>query len=235
MKVSKDKSNISSSSVGSQSATSDQTAATVVKMQKSNMKSIKAFYTPAKLSEQEENALNLAFLRAVISGGVPFNFVDNYYFSEWVQMLKFSYNLLSRTTLTNNHLVQLYIEACDERDVALKEASCCTCLWNGWTEVSHQSIYALMLLHDESSELLDVVNLSKEQHTAQNMLTFAINIFNKSALKDQTLTVKCLTTDSPRVMLNFRRIMAEYYSHMLTLPCALHVANIFCKDVCKID
>ena len=84
MKVSGDKSNISSSSVGSQSATSDQTAATVVKMQKSNMKRIKAFYTPAKLSEQEENALNLAFLRAVISGGVPFNFVDNYYFSEWV-------------------------------------------------------------------------------------------------------------------------------------------------------
>ena len=109
-------------------------------MQKSNMKSIKAFYTPAKLSEQEENALNVAFLLAVISGGVPFNFVDNYYFSEWVQMLKFSYNLPSRTTLTDNHLVQLYVEACNERDVALKEASCCTCLWDGWTKVSHQSI-----------------------------------------------------------------------------------------------
>ena len=67
------------------------------------------------------------------------------------------------------------------------------------------------------------------------MLTFAIDIFNKSALKDQMLTVKCLTTDSPRVMLKFLRIMAEYYSHMLTLPCALHVANTFCKDVCKID
>jgi len=29
--------------------------------------------------------------------------------------------------------------------------------------------------------------------------------------------------------------MAEENNHMLTLPCALHVANTLCKDICKIN
>jgi len=152
MEVEKDK-----SSVSSLSTTSDETAAAVEKKQKSNQKSMKAFYNPVKLSEKEENALNLASLRAVVCGGVPFSFVENYYLSEWVEMLKVSYKLPSRPTITDNHLVQLYVEACRERDEVLKEVSCCTLLWDGWTDVSHQSIYALMVLHQESSELLDIV------------------------------------------------------------------------------
>ena len=88
------------------------------KKQKSNMKSIKAFYKPVKLSEKEENDLNLAFLRAVVSGGVAFSFLENYYLSEWVGMLNHSYKLPCRFTLTDNYLVQLYVEACRERDEA---------------------------------------------------------------------------------------------------------------------
>ena len=88
-------------------------------------------------------------MRAVVSGGVPLNFVDNYYISEWVGMLKLSYKLPSGSASTDSHLVQLYVEACHKRDDILKEASCCTLLWDGWTDVSHQSIYALMVLTDE--------------------------------------------------------------------------------------
>ena len=40
-----------------------------------------AYYAPEKLSDKEVNALNLAFLRALISGGVAFNFADDYYFA----------------------------------------------------------------------------------------------------------------------------------------------------------
>jgi len=55
------------------------------------MKSIKAFYKAVKLSEKEENDLNLTLLRAVVSGGFPFNFLESYYLPEWVGMLKLSY------------------------------------------------------------------------------------------------------------------------------------------------
>jgi len=124
MEVEKDK-----SSVSSLSTTSDETGSSSSrKKQKSNQKSIKAFYNPVKLSEKEENALNLAFLRAVVSGGVPFSFVENYYLSEWIGMLKVSYKLPSRPTITDNHLIHVYVEACRERDGVLKDISCCTLL-----------------------------------------------------------------------------------------------------------
>jgi hypothetical protein len=50
--------------------------------------------------------------------------------------------------------------------------------------VSHNPIYALMLLHNyDCSELIDVVNISKERHTASNMVQIVIDIFTQSALK----------------------------------------------------
>ena len=92
-----------------------------------------------------------------------------------------------------------------------------------------------MVLTDESSELLDIINFSRDRHTAENMLTLAIDILQQSVLKNRMSSVKCVTTDSPSAMIKYRRRMAEDYNHMLTLPCALHVANTLCKDICKIN
>ena len=151
-------------------------------------------------------------------------------------MIKPTYNLPSRPTLTDNHLVQLYVEACcEERDQVLKDGDCFTCLWDGWTDVSHNSIYALMLLHNYNcSESIDVINVSNEGHTATNMVKIVSDIFTQSAVKSM-LSIKCLVTDSPSVMIKFRRKMTQSFAHMIALPCALHVANTLCKDVCKIE
>jgi len=65
------------------------------------------------------------------------------------------------------------------------------------------------------------------------MLTLAIDILQQSALKNRMLSVKCVTTDSPSVMIKFRRRMAEHYNHMLTLLVLCmwqtHCAKIFAK------
>ena len=43
---------------------------------KSQLKSLKAFYEPVRLSEFEQSQINLAFLHAIITGGVSFNFIE---------------------------------------------------------------------------------------------------------------------------------------------------------------
>ena len=96
-----------------------------------------AFYAPVKMSDIEENKMNKKLPRAMLSG------------------------IASQTTLTDNHLVQLYIETMCDHDDALKSLNCCTLLWDGWSDVSHHSIYAFMLLHDyDQSEILDLTNVS---------------------------------------------------------------------------
>ena len=51
-------------------------------------RSIRAFYEPAKLSDAEEQRLNDMFLRAIVSGGVPFKFAENFYLNKFLATLK---------------------------------------------------------------------------------------------------------------------------------------------------
>jgi hypothetical protein len=75
------------------SNTNDEVKSTSASIESYASKSIRAFYTPARLSEKGENQLNLAFLTAIINGGVSFNFVNDYYLSEWINLIKPSYFL----------------------------------------------------------------------------------------------------------------------------------------------
>ena len=63
----------------------------------------------------------------------------------------------------DHYLVQLYVEAMVKGDDQRGELDCCTMLWDGWTDVSNNLIYALMLLHSmNKSEIIDICNVSSE-------------------------------------------------------------------------
>ena len=36
-------------------------------------------------------------------------------------------------------------------------------------------------------------------------------------------------------MLKYRHLLSEEYSHIVPLPCALHVANLLSKDICRLE
>ena len=51
----------------------------VTNYKRSQLKSLKAFYEPVRLSEFEQRQMNLALLHAMIAGGVSFNFVKTFF------------------------------------------------------------------------------------------------------------------------------------------------------------
>ena len=61
----------------------------------SQLKSLKAFYEPARLSEFEQSQMNLALLHAMIGGGVSFNFIKTYHFQEFMKLVIPSFSILS--------------------------------------------------------------------------------------------------------------------------------------------
>ena len=66
-------------------------------------------------------------------------------------------------------LVKLYVEAMVKQDDQLGKPDCCTMLWDGSTDVSNNSIYALMVLHSmNKSENIDIVNVSSEHHQSDS-------------------------------------------------------------------
>ena len=107
-------------------------------------------------------------------------------------------------------------------------------LWDGWTDVSNNSIYALMLLHSmNKSEIIDIVHISSEQQQSDFLLNLTKEIFAQCAVNMNV--IKCVVTDSPTPMLKYRHLLSEEYSHIIPLPCALHVANLLTKDICKLE
>ena len=77
----------------------------------SQLKSLKSFYEPARLSEFEQGQMNLALLCAMIAGGVSFNFVETYHFQEFMKIIKANFKIPSQKHMMDHYLVQLYVEA----------------------------------------------------------------------------------------------------------------------------
>ena len=82
----------------------------------SQLKSLKAFYEPVRLSEFKQGQMNLALLHAMIAGGVPFNFVKTYHFQEFMKIIKPSFKIPSQEHMMDHYLVQLYVEAITKQD-----------------------------------------------------------------------------------------------------------------------
>jgi Protein of unknown function (DUF 659) len=193
---------------------------------------IQSYYGPVKLSQQMENDYALSLLRAIIVGNVSVNFIDSFYFEEFIRKIKPNWIVPSPTTFMDKYLVQLFATALENRDLKLKEQEVMTLLLDGWTDVSSNSIYGLILLFgDSESEVLEILDLSSERHTAENLLLDVSNIVNSSCIN--WAQIKCCCTDSPNTMIKFRHLLNKKHKHIIVLPCALHALNLLAKDLCK--
>ena len=181
--------------------------------------------------DAEDNELNKKLLKAMVSGGATLNFAEKYYLQQFVYWLRPSFKVASRMTLTDNCLVQSYIEAMSICNDTLESLACCTLLWDGWSNIR---IYALMVLHDyDHSQILEFVNISNTQPSVLSLHEVTENIPIQSAVDIKV--IKWIVTDSPNIMLKYHHEMRNHHKHMVTLPCALHVANTFMKDMHAID
>ena len=107
-------------------------------------------------------------------------------------------------------------------------------LWDGWTDVSNNSIDVLMLLHSmNKSEIIDIVNVSSEHHQSDFLLKITKEIL--AQCPGNMNAIKCVVADSPTPMLKYRHLLSEEYSHNAPLPCTLHVANLLTKDICRLE
>jgi Protein of unknown function (DUF 659) len=134
----------------------------------------------------------------------------------------------------DKYLVQLLATALEHHNLKLKEVEVMTLLLDGWTDVSSNSIYGLILLFEYSdSDILEILDFSSERHTAENLLLEVSNIVSSSYINGAQ--IKCYCTDSPSSMIKFRRLLNERHKHIKILLCALHSSYLLAKDLCKFE
>ena len=120
---------------------------------------IHSYYDPVKLSIQIDNDYALSLLCAIIVGHVSLNFVDSFYFEEFILKIKPNWIVPSPTAFMDTYLVQLFATALENCNLKLKEEEVMMMLLDGWTGVSSNPIYGLILLFGYSeSDILDILN-----------------------------------------------------------------------------
>lgn len=100
---------------------------------------------------------------------------------------------------------------------------------DGWTDVSSNSIYAVMLMDGTTQHYLGNLDFHQSRHTADNILASL-----EELLGERVNYVKAIVTDSPAVMVKFRESYCKRNKGVVNLGCVLHVINLVCKDVIKL-
>ena len=161
---------------------------------------IQSYYGPVKLSIQMENNSALSLLCAIIVGHVSLNFVDSFYFEDFIQKIKPNWIVSSPTTFMDKYLFQLFPMALENCNLKLREEEVMTLLLDSWINVWSNSILGLIHLFGYSeSDILEIFDFSSERHTAKNVLLEVSNIVNSSCIN--WAQIKCCCTDSPSTMI----------------------------------
>ena len=89
---------------------------------------------------------------------------------------------------------------------------------DGWSDKKRRSLYGYTIGKiGEYPRVLDVLDISKEFHSSERLVDVTSNVMQK--WMENMNKVVAVTTDSPNVMVRFRRLLQEKYDHLLVFPC----------------
>jgi hypothetical protein len=173
----------------------------------------------------------MLFVKAMILSNIPDRFLENRYLQEF--LFKVLPNqpdkgkTLTRWNLKQHFLPKLEEEAKIDENMAIESSDCLTLLLDGWTDISKTNFHAAMLVGEGLKSLQGLIEFEPgENHTAENLLQKV-----ESLLEVHLRNIKACVTDSPSVMVKFRRLLSEKNPNIVTLPCCLHVINLIAQDV----
>lgn len=181
------------------------------------------------LSPQRIDELHHLLLKAIIYGGLPFSVGDNIYFKQFIEALCSTYNVPSAEVLRGRILTEMYSKHLHKKLMYLPSFVDFTVCFDGWTDVSGNSIYAFMVLKEESEDVLDIIDLSDVRHTAIELKERLLSdlLINGVVVGNALACV----TDSPTNMVKLRSDLQRVHPNVIPIRCVLHGFNLVAKDV----
>lgn len=99
---------------------------------------------------------------------------------------------------------------------------------DGWTDVSGNSIYAVLLINGMQQHYLGNLELNLKRHKADVIL-----LELEKLVGDNSGRIRAIVTDSPNVMKKLRKDYCDKNPATHNIKCVLHELNLLCKDVVK--
>ena len=181
------------------------------------------------MSSEAQNNIDDYLLEAIIHGGVPFRFADNIFFRKFVNSLCSTYKVPSGEILRGRVLTNMFSKLLGKKLNYLPSFKDYTICFDGWTDVSGNSIYAFMVLKEECEDVLDIIDLSEFRHTALELKSQLLSnlLLNGARVEN---AIACVT-DSPSNMVKLRNDLKALHPNIVSIRCCLHGFNLLAKDI----
>ncbi|MBW0509501.1 hypothetical protein O181_049216 [Austropuccinia psidii MF-1] len=173
----------------------------------SEVSSATSYFRP--ISKEKKSHFNELLLKALITSNIPFRFVENPFFKQFQEELVQSpFNLLNQFEISNKILPQMHAKHELSLMRELNNQDNLTLSLDRWTDISGNSIYAMLLLCGQYfKRFVEILDLNCIQHTSNNILK-AI----KQVIKDKNILpgkISAVVTDSPSVMVKFQNMVSH--------------------------
>jgi hypothetical protein len=130
---------------------------------------------------------------------------------QYQKMLAFTpacqYKPPDRKKLSEQTFPRLMLEYDIKQLDELQSQSFLTCSLDGWKDCSGNSIYAVKLMKGAAHYYIGNLNLTKQRHTANNIKCALLELLQRKVNLNQ---IAAIVTDSPSVMVKFRRDFVEH-------------------------
>ena len=184
---------------------------------------------PTSLSKEDQ--INTALVKMFVCCNLPFSLIEHPFFIEFIKSIRNTYSLPSRWVLSNTLFDQEISRINLKLEKIINQETNITIAFDGWTNLTGQSIYDYCLITEERKEYLWCTKNYSEisHHTGAFLGEEIISIVDNIGPEKLAAVVSDNAPDA-RVA---RKLLCEKYPHILNIRCMAHCINLITKDVCK--
>ncbi len=206
------------------------TSIPTAKAPKKHLKNITIENFVDRMSEEEQETLEISLSQALFAAGVPFSFLENDYVIQFFQQLRPAFKLPNRKKLADELLDDVFDGVKAECNEQILQAKSLTMVSDGWSNINRESVQNFVIC---TPKLLffDAIYSGEESHTAKWV---ANEIIKQMEIIDIN-KFSAVITDTASVMKAAWRIIEESYPNIVCLGCNSHVMNLLISDILKID
>ena len=205
-------------------------AYTVEEARTDNFKSsptISNFFDVKELPRDQAELADTLLTRALVDSGVPFSFVENWFFRRFIELIRPAYDPPSKWQLIYNLIPKEYAVCTLATGKVLSSLSDLTLSLDGWEDRRGRSIYAFLASTSqlERPYVLDIIDISHLRHTAEILKDQTVIVLDRLGLSLEK-SFRAIVTDNPSTMVKMRRLLTADYPNMLDLRCFAHAVNL---------
>jgi len=206
------------------------TSIPTVKVPKQHLKNITIESFVDRMSEEEQDTLEILLAQALFAAGVPFSFLENDYVIQFFQQLRPAFKLPNRRKLADELLDDVFDGVKAECNEQILQAKSLTMVSDGWSNINRESVQNFVICTPKPL-FFDAIYSGEESHTAK---WIADEIIKQMEIIDIN-KFSAVITDTASVMKAAWRIIEERYPSIVCLGCNSHIMNLLIGDILKID